>query len=249
MDLKDKVVVVTGSSKNIGKATALKFAKEGSKVVIHSLKDKENGEKTVNEIRAAGGQAEYVQADVSNSEDVKYLFEYTIKIFGTVDILINNAGAAHGKKFLDTSYDDWLTTFNDNFFGTVLCSKEAARVMLSKKSGKILNTSSIRGIEHTGREGIMAYSAAKAAVSNFTKTLAKELSPYIQVNAVAPGFVITPNYDKNTKELNQSFIDNTLIKRWIQPEEIADAFIYLAKSDATTGEILVVDGGFTLKVG
>lgn len=249
MDLKDKVVIITGSARNIGKATALKFAKEGAKVVINSLADVEGGNAAVKEITEAGGAAVYVQADVSKHLDVKRLFEETIRKFNTVDILINNAGAAHGKKFLDASYDDWLNTFNDNFFGTVLCSQEAARIMILKKAGKILNTSSIRGIEHTGREGIMAYSAAKAAVSNFTKTLAKELAPYIQVNAVAPGFVITPNYDKNSKELNDSFIGNTLIKRWIKPEEIADAFIYLAKADAVTGEILVVDGGFTLKIG
>lgn len=249
MELKDKVVLITGSSKNIGKATALKFAREGSKVVVHSLKDNENGEATANEIRSAGGQALYIQADVSNPEDVRRLFQQTTTTFGTIDILVNNAGYAPGRPFLEATKGDWVKDFDNNFFGTVLCSQAAARIMIPKKSGKILNTASIRGIEHTGREGIMAYSAAKAAVINFTKTLAKELAPYIQVNAVAPGFVITPNYDKNSKELNDSFIGNTLIKRWIKPEEIADAFIYLAKSDAITGEILVIDGGFTLKIG
>lgn len=249
MDLKGKVVVITGSSKNIGKATALKFAEEGSKVVVHSLKDNENGESTASEIKRAGGQAIYVQADVSNPEDVRRLFQQTTTTFGMADILINNAGYAPGRPFLEATKEDWIKDFDNNFFGTVLCSQAAARIMIPKKSGKILNTASIRGIEHTGREGIMAYSAAKAAVINFTKTLAKELAPAIQVNAVAPGFVITPNYDNIPQEVKNKFIENTLIKRWIQPEEIADAFIYLAKSDAITGEILVVDGGFTLKIG
>lgn len=116
-----------------------------------------------------------------------------------------------------------------------------------KKGGVILNTSSIRGLFSTGREGIMAYSAAKVAVSGFTKTLAKELAPEIRVNAVAPGFVYTPNYDKMPEKTKKHFIKNTYLKRWINVNEIAEAFLYLATAKAVTGEILVVDAGFTLK--
>ena len=121
--------------------------------------------------------------------------------------------------------------------------------MSENGGGKILNTASIRGLTNTGREGIMPYSAAKAAVVNFTKTLAKQVAPKILVNAVAPGFVYTPYYETLSKELKDQFINNTLIKRFITVEEIADAFHYLATTDAITGSVLVVDGGFTLKRG
>jgi 3-oxoacyl-[acyl-carrier protein] reductase len=120
--------------------------------------------------------------------------------------------------------------------------------MLKKGTGKILNTSSIRGLPHTGREGVMPYSAAKAAVINFTKTLAKELAPNIQVNNIAPGFVYTPYYDSLSEDVKKNFIKGTAIKRFINVDEIAKAFLYLATADAVTGETLVVDGGFTLKI-
>jgi len=119
--------------------------------------------------------------------------------------------------------------------------------IMGEKGGAIVNTASIRGLDATGRPGIMAYSAAKAAMINFTKTLAKELAPRITVNAVAPGFVTTPNYDKTPEETKKEFIDGTLIKRWLQPEEIAEGILYLAGSPGVTGEVLVIDGGFSLK--
>jgi len=149
--------------------------------------------------------------------------------------------------FPEITKDNLLDQFNNNFFGTVLCSKEASRIMKQKGRGKIINTASIRGLGQTGREGIMAYSAAKAAVINFTKTLAKELAPNITVNAVAPGFVITPNYAQTPEKVKKEFIDGTLIKRWIKPDEIAEAYLFLATSDVITGQIIIVDGGFTLK--
>ncbi|MBW4549086.1 MAG: SDR family oxidoreductase [Symplocastrum torsivum CPER-KK1] len=111
----------------------------------------------------------------------------------------------------------------------------------------MINTASIRGIEHTGRQGVMAYSAAKAAVINFTKTLTKEVAQNITVNAVAPGFVYTPNHEAMPKEMTNEFIEETLIKRFISDTEIGEAFIYLVGANAVTGEVLVVDGGFTLK--
>ncbi|HEX8762929.1 MAG TPA: SDR family oxidoreductase [Candidatus Saccharimonadales bacterium] len=247
MKLNNKVVVITGSSANIGKATALLFAQEGAKVVITTRKNVEGGQATADEIKNSGGEAIFVQADLAQPDDVEKLFKATLEAFGTVDILVNNAGAATGKPFLETTKEDWLLDFDNNLFDMVLCSQAAAKIMLEKGSGVILNTTSIRGLEHTGREGIMGYSAAKAATISLTKTMAKELAPKIRVNGVAPGFVITPNYDKTPQEVKDGFIDGTLIKRWIQPEEIAEAFLYLATAEAITGENLIVDGGFTLK--
>lgn len=247
MKFKDKVVLITGSSDNIGKATAIKFAKEGAKIVINSIKNIAGGEAVAEEIKISGGEAIYVKADVSKQEGVDKLFGETVQAFNTLDILINNAGRAVSVPFLKTTEEHWLDLLRCNFLSTVLCSKEAAKIMLQKGSGKIINTSSVRGIQHTGRESIMAYSAAKAAVINFTKTLAKELAPKISVNAVAPGFVYTTSYDSMPQQLKDDFINSTLIKRWINVNEIADAFLYLANAEAVTGEVLVVDGGFTLK--
>ncbi len=247
MKLAGKVAIITGSAANIGRATALLFAEQGAKVVINAKNNASGGQAVTTEITKAGGQALFVQADLAQPNQVKRLFEATIQKFGTVDILINNAGVAASKPFLETTKADWLSDFDNNLFNMVLCSQEAAKIMLQKGSGVILNTTSIRGVEHAGREGIMAYSAAKAAAISFTKTLAKELAPRIRVNAVAPGFVITPNYDNTPQGVKDQFIDSTLIKRWIQPEEIAQAFLYLATAEAVTGENLVVDAGFTLK--
>ena len=120
--------------------------------------------------------------------------------------------------------------------------------MKEKGSGKIINTASIRGLPEGGRTGIMAYSAAKAALINFTKTLAKELAPTITVNAVAPGFTDSSAFNGVAKETIKGYLDSTLLKRWITPDEIADAFLYLAGADAITGEVLVIDAGWTLNL-
>jgi 3-oxoacyl-[acyl-carrier protein] reductase len=248
MDVKDRVTIITGSSSNIGKATALLFAKAGAKLVINSNINVTGGQEVTNQIVNSGGQAIYVQADVSIEQDVIRLFETTIQQFGTVDILINNAGITPGQPFLETTVGVWQQAFASDLLSAVLCSREAAKIMLKNGRGSIINTTSVRGIEHTGREGLMAYSAAKAGLINFTKTLAKQLAPNICVNAIAPGFVYTHNYAKMTQELRDSFINATLIKRFIQPEEIAESYLFLARSEIITGEVLVVDGGFTLKV-
>lgn len=247
MRLNNKVVVITGSSSGIGQATALRFAKDGAKIVVNCKSNTQGAEAVVNQIEKLGGEAIQVTGDVSNPKDVEKLFQRTLAKFKTIDILINNAGSSHGKEFLDTTKEDWLEVFDNNFFGTVLCSQIAVRIMSKNGGGKILNTASIRGLTNTGREGIMPYSAAKAAVVNFTKTLAKEVSPKILVNAVAPGFVYTSYFETIPKELKDQFIANTLIKRFITVDEIADAFHYLATTDAVTGSVLIVDGGFTLK--
>lgn len=247
MKLKGKVVIITGSSSGIGEATALLFAKEGARVVVNSRKNVRGGKSVVEKIKKGSGDAIYVQADVSDPKQVKKLFQATLKKYKSVDILINNAGAARGPSLLKSTKKDWLREFDDNLFSTVLCSKEATGIMYKQGSGKILNTASIRGLPFGGRQGIVAYSAAKAAVINFTKTLAKELAPNINVNAVAPGFVKTPPYDNESQELIDTLLESTHLKKWIKSEEIAEAFLYLATADAVTGEVLIVDAGYSLK--
>lgn len=247
MKFKDKVALVTGASSGIGRATAIKFAGEGARVVVNYRSNPHGAQEVVGEIEKLGGEAIPVQANVADPAQVEALFAKTLEAFGGLDILINNAGSTVGKPFLEMTKEDWLSSFDDNFFGAVLCSQQAAKIMLKKGGGKIITTGSIRGLGHTGRAGIMAYSAAKAALINFTKTLAKELAPKITVNIVAPGFVYTPSYDDMPQETVDGFIGGTLIKRFIEADEIADAFLFLAGAEAITGEVLIVDGGFTLK--
>lgn len=247
MNLQGKVAVVTGSAANIGRAIALRFARLGCRVVVNSRTNVDGGNSVVEEIIEKGGQALFVQADVSEAAQADLLFSRALERFGTVDVLVNNAGSSLPTPFSDSSKEDWVRAFDANFFSAVLCAQRAARIMVEADGGTIINTSSVRGLDHTGREGIMAYSAAKAAVNNFTKTLAKQLAPAIRVNAVAPGFVYTSPYDNMPEEVKKQFIDSTLIKRWIDVEELANAYVFLAQSDVVTGQIIVVDGGFTLK--
>lgn len=249
MQLKNKVVMITGSSSGIGQNTAVAFAKEGSKVVVNYRNNKKGAEETLRQIKNAGSQGFIFQGDVSDENTVKRLFEKTLEVFKRVDILINNAGWPTSGYLEGTDKNHWLDNFNDNFFTTVLCSKEAVKIMKKQDSGKIINTASIMGIDYGGREGVIAYSAAKAAVINFTKTLAKQVAPNILVNAVAPGRTLTPYYDQFDKKTMQYFIDANPIGRMIKLEEITEAFLFIAKNDALTGSIIVVDGGYTLKFG
>jgi len=246
MDIKNKIVVITGSSSGIGATTAKLFAKEGAKVVINSKTNVEGGNEIVNAIKKLGGEAVYIQADVSNPKEVERLFSEIEKKYKTVDILINNAAIPNDKvPYLEASYEDIVELVSTDLIGPMMCSKYALRYMQKQGYGKILNTSSIRGAEYGGRS--IAYAASKAGINSFTKSLAKMVAPNIQVNAVAPGFVKTRNYDNMTEELIQTFIDQTYLKRWVTVEEIATTFLFLAKNDAMTGQVIYVDAGFTLK--
>ena len=246
MNLKNKVVVITGSSSGIGRTVALAFANEGARIVVNSKTNVKGGVEVVEKIKKTGGDAIYVQADVTNSEDVKKLFAETLKNYKTVDILINNAAYPSEKKgFFDASQEDLLDLLNTNVVSAMLCSKEAIKIMKGSGGGKIMNTSSIKGWEHGG--GSVTYAVTKAAINSFTRTLAKHVAPEIQVNAVAPGYVKTRIYDGISREKIESYLDGTFLKRWVTEEEIADAFLFLAKNDAMTGQVIYVDAGFTLK--
>jgi len=246
MELKNKVIVVTGSSSGIGRATVLRFAKEGAKVVVNYNINKKGGEETVSAIKTSGGDALLIQADVTKPTDIERLFKTVLEEWKTVDILINNAAIGTDKvPYMEASYEDILEMISTDLISAMLCSQQAIRIMEKQGHGKILNTSSIRGAEHGGRA--IVYAAAKAGINSFTKTLAKQVAPKIQVNAVAPGFVKTRSYDKMTPEQIDFFINQTYLKRWITEEEIADAFVFFAKNDGVTGQVIYVDGGFTLK--
>ncbi len=247
MKLKNKVAIITGSSSNIGAATAKLFAGEGAKVVINGKTNEEGAKKVTTEITDKGGRAFYVMADLSNEDEVKSLFDQVVKKYKTVDILINNAGHGHDKDIFESTKEDWYKAIDDCLITAVLCSKYAGKIMLKQKSGVILNTSSIRGVSYAGREGLIAYSAAKAAMINFTTTLAKRLAPDVRVNAIAPGFVYKPMYAKFPKKLRDSLLGATLLKRYNTVDEIAEGFLYLATAKGVTGEVLNIDAGFLLK--
>lgn len=245
MDLKDKVVVITGSSSGIGKTTAIRFAKEGANIVINYNVNKLGAEETLDEVKKYS-KGIIAQADVSKPNEVRKLFKTVEENFGTVHILINNAAIPNDKvPYLEAEYDQILELVNTNLIAPMICSQEAIRYMQKQGFGKIINTSSIRGAEHGGRS--VVYASSKAGLNSFSKTLAKMVAPTIQVNAVAPGFVRTRSYDNMTQEKINSFIEQTYLKRWITEDEIADAFIFLAKNDAMTGQVIYVDAGFTLK--
>ncbi|HSX16292.1 MAG TPA: SDR family oxidoreductase [Candidatus Saccharimonadales bacterium] len=246
MILKDKVVVVTGSSSGIGRATALLFAQEGAKVVINYHINKDGGDETLAEVQKLSPESILVQADISKSADVERLFKETTDAFGRVDILVNNGAIGTDKHpYMEASYDDMKEMIDTDLTSVLMCSQLAVKIMQKQGGGKILNTSSIRGWEHGGRAPV--YAAAKAAVNSFTRTLAKQVAPDIQVNAIAPGFTKTRSYDSMSPEQVQGFLDQTYLKRWVTVDEIADAFLFLAKNDAITGQVIYVDAGFTLK--
>lgn len=247
MNLKDKVVIITGSSSGIGEATAYLFANNGAKIVVNSKSNSEGGNKVVDKIKTDGGEAIYIQADVADPKQAKRLVDQTVKEFGTVDILINNAGGYEGQDFLTATKESWLRILDNNLFTAIMCSQYAARIMLKKGSGKILNTASVYGLEHTGDPTGMAYSVGKAGIISLTKNLAKLWAPKILVNAVAPGYVHIPRFDTFSEKVKEDMIAEMRLEKWVEPEDIAQAFLYLATADAVTGEVLVVDGGFTLK--
>ncbi len=243
----NQVVVITGSTNGIGEGIALKFSDLGAIVIINSLTTIEKGKYLEQKINQLGGVATYIQADMADPTSVQKFFSKVMDKHKKIDILINNAGMTKGEEFLSAGKDHWIQIFNNNFFNTVCSSREAAKIMLNQGYGKIINISSIRGINHCGGSEILAYSSAKAALNNFTKTLAKKLAPKIQVNAIAPGFVATPRFLNYPDEMISHLINNTGIERLLTVEEVVDGVCYIASANGLTGQIIILDGGFSLK--
>lgn len=243
MDLKDRVALVTGGSSGIGKAIAIAFAKEGCDVVFtYNLKKKESDNIT-KEIRQLGVRVLAVKVDMHLEDDISKLFGHIKEKFKNLDILVNNVGINGSGDLFDTKV--WKEVFQVNLFSTVFCTGEAIKLM--RNGGKILNISSIYAEGKACWKGLPAYGASKAAVSHFTQVLAKNLAPKILVNAIAPGYVKTRPWKETVKdELENSGIEQ-LIERMIMPQEIAEMAVAIVKNDAMTGEVVVVDGGLSLK--
>ena len=249
MRLKGKVAIITGFSRGIGRATALLFANEGAKVVVNCINNTDKAQEVVDSIKKMKGEAIMVRADVSKKEEVQNLFREAIKVFGTVDILVNNAGVSKPKSFFELTVEDVHEVFDANVLSAILCSQEAAKIMLEKKYGKIINICSISGTQYTGNQANIHYASSKAALENFTYVLAKVLAPDINVNAIAPGGVETDMAKGWSPEYRESVMKRSYLHRLTKPEEIANACLFLAsdESKGIIGEIIIVAGGGQLK--
>lgn len=248
MNFKDKVVLVTGSSRGIGRSIGVRFAKEGANVIINYKTNEKEAQAITEIISSYGSECICVQADVSKEKDVKRMIETIIEKFGRIDILVNNAGIAIDNDFQNRSIKDWQETLNTNLIGVFLTSKYAGKYMLENKYGKIINISSTNGIDTIYPYSI-DYDASKAGLINLTKNLAIEFAPFINVNAVAPGWVDTGMNDDLSKSYLKTEMEKILLKRFAEPEEIADVVLFLASDKARyiDGETIRVDGG--LKIG
>jgi 3-oxoacyl-[acyl-carrier protein] reductase len=246
MRLKDKVALVTGSARGIGRDIALAFAKEGADVVISDV-NIELAEATAKEIASLGRRSLALKLDVTKSSEVEESINKILDKFSKIDILVNNAGITKDGLILRMSESDWDAVINVNLKGTFNCTKAVSRVMLKAKCGKIVNVASIIGI--IGNAGQANYSASKAGIIALTKTTAKELgSRGICVNAVAPGFIQTEMTDKLPEEIKEKMLKAIPLARFGKPSEVASLCLFLASQDADyiTGQTIVIDGGMVM---
>lgn len=237
-----KTAVITGASKGIGRAIAIALAKEGYSLALNFKSDRTSAEAVLQECDQYSQRNFLIQADVSKEEEVRAILEIVKTEFNHVDVLVNNAGI-FDEEDNPTNLDAFDNVYKNNFLSSVLVTKYALPLM---KTGKIINISSIHGRLGHGRPGSAAYAAFKAALENYTKNLAKEVAPNILVNAIAPGRVATPMWDSPDEQEQKELGKVHLIQRMIQPEEIADAALFLIKNDAVCGEVLTIDGGMSL---
>lgn len=243
----EKVALVTGSSRGIGKACAIRLAEKGFDIVINYNSSKEAADKVKEEITDLGGRAIAVQADTSDLKQVQDMFRTAFKEFGRLDVLVNNAGVVNDAYLLMLSAEALQKSLDVNIRGYFNCAQQAALKMMKNKSGRIINISSVSSVHSLAGQSV--YSATKGAVNSMTSTLAKELAPYgIQVNAVAPGFVETEMIGSIPEEKLNEYLNAIPMKRLADPKEIAEAVSLLADGSLSymTGQVLILDGGLSL---
>jgi 3-oxoacyl-[acyl-carrier protein] reductase len=246
MRLTDKVAIVTGGAKGLGRAFCLGLAREGAKVMAVTRKDMENLEKTVKMVRSMGGEAEWMQADVANESDTLAMAQATLDKFGRIDILINNAAIYDGiqrKSFLEIDLKEWDLVMNVNVKGAFLATRAVFPFMKTQESGKIVNLSS--EVFFTGSNGFAHYVASKGGIIGLTRALAVELGPYgICINCIAPGFTDT-EASRGLADVSKYDVSKTPLKRLERPEDLVGAALFLAssESDFITGQTLLIDGG------
>lgn len=246
-DLTNKVAVVTGASRGIGRAIALQLAKLGAKVVVNYSGSQEKAEAVVSEIAENGGVAIAVQANVANADDVTMLMKTAVDTYGSLDILVNNAGITRDNLLMRMKEEDWDAVMNTNLKGVFLCTKAVSRQMMKQRAGRIVNIASIVGV--AGNPGQANYVAAKAGVIGLTKTAAKELAARnIYVNAVAPGFIDTEMTQELPEDVKTQMLSQIPLAKLGKPEDVAKVVAFLASDDARymTGQTLHVDGGMVM---
>ncbi len=242
--LKDKVAIVTGGTSGMGRETAKLFAKEGAKVVLTG-RNEERAKEVVDEIKKSGGEATYFLADMSNVDIVGEIIDKTVDVYGTVDILFNNAGMLSMSPLLEVDLDEWNKIFNVNVTAALILAQKVAPIMKAKGKGVIINTSSIAG--YAGHHGFAAYISSKHAMEGLNKSMAFELGPEIRVNAIAPGSINTAMLDSaGGEEALDYIIQGCTLKRCGLPEDIASVALFLATDDSTyiSGQSIKVDGGY-----
>lgn len=247
MRFADKIAVVTGASRGIGRAIALELGREGAKVVVNYNRSLESAEEVVKEIDSSNGEAEIFQADVSKMDQAEKLVKFGIERYGDLHILVNNAGITRDGLIMTMSEEDWDDVLDTNLKSTFNCSKVAVRHMMRKRYGRIINITSVAG--QMGNAGQSNYSASKAGQIGFTKALAREVAPRkVTVNAVAPGFIETEIWSSVPGDAIETAVGLIPLGRVGQVEEVAKAVAYLASEDANyvTGHVLAVDGGMAM---
>ena len=236
--LENKIAIITGAGRGIGKATAHQYSQEGAIVIIAEF-DEQSGQETANSI---GGH--FFKADISSQNSVASLFKYVKKKFNRLNILVNNAGILNDSTLKKMESDQFDSVMNVNLRGTYLCGKAAANIMIEQKSGVILNAASV--VAHNGNFGQTNYVASKTGVIGMTKVWARELGKDgIRVNAIAPGFIQTDMTANMPEKIIRMMGDKVPLRRWGKPEEVANAYTFLASNNASyiTGTVLNVDGG------
>ncbi len=241
--LSDKVAIVTGASRGIGRVIALALAGQGAKVVA-SARNAEALESLIAEIKAQGGDALAVVGDVALEADANNLIGQAVAIFGKVDILVNNAGITRDGLLLRMKSDDWDAVLDTNLKGAFLCSKAVAKVMSKQRSGRIINMSSVVG--EMGNAGQANYCASKAGLIGLTKSVAREFARRnVTVNAVTPGFIVTDMTENMTDKAREAMIEQIPLGRLGESEDVANAVLFLASDQSSyiTGQVLGVNGG------
>jgi 3-oxoacyl-[acyl-carrier protein] reductase len=247
MRLEGKVAIVTGSSRGVGRAVALAFAREGARVIVNFSSKNMAAKEVVDEVRRVGSDALAVQADVASREGATRLAEAAMETFGHIDILVNNAGFTRPAMMLKMTEDQWDQVVDIHLKGAFLCSQAAGLHMKEAKKGKIINVTSVAGL--VGTIGQVNYSAAKGGIISLTKSIARELAPHgVCANVISLGIVATDMTEKirTDEKLREIYMNRILLKRFAEAQDISPAFVFLAshESNYITGQLLCVDGGY-----
>ena len=244
--LKDKVVVITGAARGIGKTIAETMVSNGCRVVVSDI-DREGIQSTAKSLAEWGGEVRAVVANVVNYSEAEALVQSTLEVFGAIDILVNNAGITRDNLVMRMKESDWDDVIAVNLKGTFNCIKAASRSMLRQRNGKIINISSVVGV--MGNSGQANYAASKAGIIGMTKSVAKEFgSKNIRVNAVAPGYIETEMTRSLPESAKEAFLNSIPLKRAGSSKDVADAVAFLASdlSGYITGQVIHVDGGMVM---